>query len=68
MPSTYLESGLTNLVWPIFALTYLALAMGRVPGLKIDRAGIALVGAGAMLAAGALSMEEASEAVDLPTI
>ena len=69
MTSAHLNSGgMLSPVWPIFALTYLALAMGRVPGLKIDRAGIALVGAGAMLAAGALSMDEASEAVDLPTI
>src|SRR5947207_2324819 len=28
----------------IFSLTYLALALGKVPGLRIDRAGIALVG------------------------
>jgi hypothetical protein len=29
----------------IFAASYLALAVGRVPGLAIDRAGVALVGA-----------------------
>ena len=34
------------LVSTIFTLTYLALALGRVPGLRIDRAGIALVGRG----------------------
>ena len=33
------------LVSTIFGLTYLALAIGKVPGLKIDRSGIALVGA-----------------------
>jgi hypothetical protein len=29
----------------VFAASYLALAVGRVPGLAIDRAGVALVGA-----------------------
>src|SRR5258707_9872241 len=56
------------LVSSIFGLTYLALALGRVPGLRIDRAGIALVGAAAMLACGVLSMRDAAEAVDYETI
>src|SRR5262249_46589084 len=51
-----------------FGLTYLALALGKVPGLRIDRAGIALVGAAVMLAGGVLSMHEAAEAVDHETI
>jgi Na+/H+ antiporter NhaD/arsenite permease-like protein len=56
------------LVWTIFILTYLALALGKIPGLRIDRAGIALVGAAAMLASGVLSMREAARAVDYETI
>lgn len=52
----------------IFAGSYLALALGRIPGLSIDRAGIALVGAGLMVASGSLSMEDAYQAVDLDTI
>ncbi len=56
------------LVSMIFGLTYLALAIGRVPGLRIDRAGIALVGAAAMLGAGVLSMRDAARAVDYETI
>lgn len=56
------------LVSTIFGLTYLALALGRVPGLRIDRAGIALVGAAAMLACGVLSMRDAAKAVDHETI
>ena len=52
----------------IFIGSYLALALGRIPGLSIDRAGIALVGAGLMVASGALSMEDAYRAVDLDTI
>ena len=56
------------LVSTIFGLTYLALALGKVPGLRIDRAGIALVGAAAMLACGVLSMRDAAKAVDYETI
>src|SRR5277367_629553 len=57
-----------QLVWAIFGLTYLALAIGKVPGLRIDRSGIALVGAAAMLATGVLSMRDAARAVDYETI
>ena len=49
-----------ELATAIFGLTYLGLAIGRVPGLRIDRAGIALVGAAAMLAAGVLGLDEAA--------
>jgi len=52
----------------IFAGSYLALAIGRIPGLSIDRAGIALVGAGLMVASGALPLEDAYKAVDLDII
>jgi Na+/H+ antiporter NhaD/arsenite permease-like protein len=52
----------------IFVGSYLALAIGRIPGLSIDRAGIALVGAGLMVASGALPLEGAYKAIDLDTI
>jgi Na+/H+ antiporter NhaD/arsenite permease-like protein len=52
----------------IFAGSYLALAIGRIPGLSIDRAGIALVGAGLMLTSGALSLADAYSAIDLDTV
>jgi di/tricarboxylate transporter len=52
----------------IFVGSYLALAIGRIPGLSIDRAGIALVGAGLMVASGALPLEEAYKAIDFDTI
>lgn len=52
----------------IFAASYLALAIGRVPGLAIDRAGVALVGAALMVACGALPLSDAYRAVDLDTL
>ncbi len=52
----------------IFAATYLGLALGRIPGLAVDRTGIALLGAVAMLAARTVTVEEAKAAVDAPTM
>ncbi|HTX23445.1 MAG TPA: SLC13 family permease [Steroidobacteraceae bacterium] len=52
----------------VFVMTYVAMALGRIPGLKLDRAGAALAGAAAMVACGALSLQEAYRAIDLNTI
>ncbi|MDR3623136.1 MAG: anion transporter [Paludisphaera borealis] len=56
------------LVSTLFGLTYLGLALGKIPGLRIDRTGIALVGAAAMLGFGVVSMSDAARAVDYETI
>src|SRR6185503_17627165 len=52
----------------IFVASYLALAIGKVPGLSIDRAGVALVGACLMVACGAMPLAEAYRAVDFDTL
>ncbi|HEY8290216.1 MAG TPA: anion transporter [Acetobacteraceae bacterium] len=52
----------------IFAASYLSLAVGKVPGLAIDRAGVALVGACLMVASGALPLDQAYTAINLDTI
>ena len=52
----------------IFVASYVGLAMGKIPGLAIDRAGVALVGACLMVASGALPLEDAYKAIDLDTI
>jgi Na+/H+ antiporter NhaD/arsenite permease-like protein len=52
----------------IFAATYVVLAIGRLPGFWLDRAGAALVGASLMVAVGVLPLEEVSKAVDFDTI
>ncbi len=62
------NAALIPLVSMIFGVTYLGLALGKFPGLRIDRAGIALVGAAAMLGCGVLSMRDAARAVDYQTI
>ncbi len=52
----------------IFALTYAGVAAGGIPGLTLDRTGIALLGAIAMVTAGGLSMTAALSAIDAPTL
>ena len=52
----------------IFAGTYGVLALGRLPGFRIDRAGATLVGAALMLAAGGLSVGAVSRAIDFDTV
>ncbi len=52
----------------IFALVYIGVAIGGFPRLALDRTGIALLGAIAMIATGVLSLDEAVSAVDVPTI
>jgi len=52
----------------IFLITYAGVAVGRFPGLALDRTGIALLGAIAMVATGVLTEHEAVIAVDVPTI
>jgi Na+/H+ antiporter NhaD/arsenite permease-like protein len=52
----------------IFAGTYFVVATGAAPGLSLDRAGAALVGASLMVGCGVLSLDEAYRAVDFDTI
>ena len=54
----------------LFTLTYVGLALGKVPGLQMDRAGIALVGATLMLVTGMLSLEQAvsTDSIDYKTL
>ena len=52
----------------IFLLTYGGISLGRIPGLRLDRAGIALTGAALMMAVGAITPEEAYRAVNLDTL
>ena len=51
-----------------FLATYAGLAVGRVPGLRIDRTGIALVGAAFLLTTGVVSFDEAVRAIDFATL
>ncbi|HEX4593506.1 MAG TPA: anion transporter [Bryobacteraceae bacterium] len=52
----------------IFAITYLVLAIGRLPGFRIDRTGAAIIGASFMVGVNALSLNEAYAAINFDTI
>jgi len=63
-----LGGGSTAFTVIIFALVYLAMALGKVPGFKVDRAGAALIGALALLVADVIHEKEAWIAVDFATM
>jgi Na+/H+ antiporter NhaD/arsenite permease-like protein len=52
----------------IFCLAYFGIALGKIPGLVIDRVGVALLGAIAMVVFGVVTPEGAIKSIDLPTI
>ena len=52
----------------VLAATYLGLALGRVPGFRVDRTGVAIIGATAMVASGVIPWDAAVAAVDAHTL
>jgi len=52
----------------IFVVTYVVVALGRAPGLRLDRTGAALLGASLMVASGTLTLDEAYRAIDIDTL
>jgi Na+/H+ antiporter NhaD/arsenite permease-like protein len=51
-----------------FLWTYVGLTLGRVPGLRVDRTGIAIIGAAVMVVTGVISWDTAVAAVDTHTL
>jgi Na+/H+ antiporter NhaD/arsenite permease-like protein len=52
----------------VFAVVYLGMFLGGLPRLKLDRSGVALLGAIAVIALAGLPVEDAARSIDLPTI
>jgi Na+/H+ antiporter NhaD/arsenite permease-like protein len=52
----------------VFFIVYLGMILGGLPFLQLDRTGIALLGAIALVSIGALSIEEAWSAIHAPTL
>ena len=52
----------------IFAATYLVLAVGRLPGFRVDRTGAAIIGATLMVALNILTVSDAVAAINTDTI
>jgi Na+/H+ antiporter NhaD/arsenite permease-like protein len=52
----------------VFILTYIGMAAGRVPGLRLDRSGIALIAAVVLVALGSITPEQIAGAIHFPTV
>ncbi len=52
----------------IFIGTYLVLAIGRLPGFRVDRTGAAIIGASLMIGFNVLSLDEAYASIDFNTL
>jgi Na+/H+ antiporter NhaD/arsenite permease-like protein len=58
----------TTTVLVVFAVVYLGMILGGLPFLQLDRTGVALLGAIALVGLGVLSPEEAALSIHLPTL
>jgi Na+/H+ antiporter NhaD/arsenite permease-like protein len=58
----------TTTILAIFALVYTGMILGGLPFLQLDRTGVALLGAIALVAVGAVTPAEAVRAIDIPTV
>jgi Na+/H+ antiporter NhaD/arsenite permease-like protein len=52
----------------VFITVYVAMFLGRLPRLALDRTGAALLGAIALIALGEVTLDDAAAAIDVPTI
>ncbi|HTV88055.1 MAG TPA: SLC13 family permease [Stellaceae bacterium] len=52
----------------VLVLTYIGMAAGRIAWLRVDRTGIALLAVIALLASGAMTLDDFGSAVDMPTL
>src|SRR5690606_25614031 len=52
----------------VFGLVYLGMLLGGIPGLALDRTGVALLGAIVIVALGRAPLSQAWTAVDMPTL
>ena len=59
---------MNELVVAIFVVVYLGMILGGLPLLQLDRTGVALLGAIALIGCHALSLDEAARSVHLPTL
>ncbi len=59
---------MTFTVAAIFAIVYLGMILGGLPFLQLDRTGVALLGAIALLTIGDVTPEQAARSIHLPTL
>src|ERR1017187_7042088 len=63
-----LSPGHKPIILGIFAVTYVGIAIGRFPGLKLNRTGIALLGAIGMMIFGGVTTADVISYINWPTI
>jgi len=68
IPSTALSDARILIAYIIFLASYLVFALGKFPGLKIDRPGAAIIGAVAMVAVRIVQPREALRYIDFSTL
>jgi len=68
LPVAYQNAGHGPLILAIFALTYIGIAIGHVPALKVSRSGIALLGAIAMTIFAGITTMDAVSFINWPTV
>jgi len=61
-------SGTDLVVLGVFAAVYLGMLLGEIPGLALDRTGVALLGALTLVASERVTPDAAWRAVDVPTL
>lgn len=59
---------LNGAIVAIFVTVYVGMFLGGLPRLKLDRSGVALLGAISVIGLGVMSTEQAARSVDLPTV
>lgn len=57
-----------DLTLAVFLLVYLVMALGTLPGFKVDRTGAAVIGAAAVMAIGSISAANAWNAIDYSSL
>jgi Na+/H+ antiporter NhaD/arsenite permease-like protein len=64
------DSATLWLTTTLFAITYAGLAVGKLPGVRLDRPGIAFAGAALMLSTGLLTLDQATgpDSIDYETL
>lgn len=68
MNPTILSDARSVAAWGVFFCSYFVFALGKFPGLKIDRPGAAIIGAVLMVAFRIMTAQEALRAIDFATI
>src|SRR5579862_2728486 len=68
VPSAVFSHAQQIAAYIIFIASYLVFAIGKFPGLKIDRPGAAIIGAVAMIASGVVRARDSLGFIDFPTI